>query len=145
MIEIEHRAAYPQPAQAVYAAVTDFAALPSWQADVLDAALTAPALAVGATVHQTRKVLGKRTETDFTVTEYEPGSALVLETVDGTKPAVRQSYRVVSEGSGSVLEFGLRLDGVPKMAEHLAKAQLGKNVPKMLAALGEVLAEGATV
>jgi uncharacterized protein YndB with AHSA1/START domain len=140
MIEIEHRATYPQPPAAIYQAVTDFAVLPSWQHDVLEAALTSSALSVGAVVHQVRKVLGKRTETDFTITDYVPDSTLVLETADGTKPAIRQTFRATADGTGCILDFQLRLDGVPKMAEHLAKAQLGKNVPKMFASLGELLA-----
>ncbi|GAA1978281.1 SRPBCC family protein [Catenulispora subtropica] len=140
MIEIGHRVAYPQAREAVFSAVTDFGGLPAWQADVVEAGLASPALERGAVVHQVRKVLGKRTETDLVVSEFVPGEALVLETGDGSKPSVRQSYRVVADGAGCVLEFQLRLDGVPKMAEHLAKAQLGKNVPKMFAALGTVLA-----
>ncbi|GAA2010465.1 hypothetical protein GCM10009839_00450 [Catenulispora yoronensis] len=140
MIEIEHRATFPQTAEQVFAAVVDFPTLPRWQADVLAAELTSADLALGAVVHQVRKVMGKRTETDFTATEYVAGELLTLETAADVKPAVRQRYRVTADGTGSVVEFQLRLDGVPKMAEHLAKAQLGKNVPKMFNNLGALLA-----
>ena len=139
MIEIDYRETYRQPAAAVYAAIIDFAALPAWQADVLEARLSSPALAVGATVQQSRKIMGRRTEVTFTVAEHVPGQSLTLRTADGVSPAVQQSYRILAEGDTSVVEFGLQLDGVPRMAEHLARAQLGKTVPKMFEKLGDLL------
>jgi uncharacterized protein YndB with AHSA1/START domain len=139
MITIEHSVQYPESSQAVFDAVTDFPHLPSWQHDVLEARLVSGPLAEGAVVHQVRKVMGRRTETDLTVTEFLPGERITLQTPDGASPSVRQSYRIRVGGAGTRVDFVLEIDGVPRMAEHLARTQLSRQVPDMFSRLGNLL------
>jgi uncharacterized protein YndB with AHSA1/START domain len=140
MIEIQTSATYQQPPEVLFAVLADLGGYPAWQADVLSAEANGAA-AVGTEVHQVRKIMGRHTDVGLTVTEYDPGKLIVLATAEGASPGVEQTYRALTDGTGSRLEFRLRLEGVPRMAEHLAKAQLGKQVPKLLAALGDQLTQ----
>ncbi|MEV6963962.1 SRPBCC family protein [Hamadaea sp. NPDC051192] len=140
MIVVEHETTYPTDPETVAGAVADLTAYPAWQPDVLEVSRpdSAP-VAVGTRLTQTRKVMGRRTEVVLTVTDYQPGVRITLRTEPGAKPAVTQAYTIHPDGPGSRLEFRLELDGVPRLAEHLVKAQLGKQVPDMFQRLGVLL------
>ncbi|GAA2209627.1 hypothetical protein GCM10009850_050860 [Nonomuraea monospora] len=138
MITIEHAAGYPYSPEAVFAVLSDLEGYPAWQADVLEARVDGPPRE-GAAVAQVRKVMGRRTELDLTVTEYVPGERLTIRTAEGVRPGVTQRYAVRPSAGGCRVEFGLELDGVPKMAEHLVRAQLGKQVPLLFERLGALL------
>jgi len=119
MIEISSSTRYDQPASTVFAILTDPPSYPAWQQDVESASLTGDAPAQqGARIRQ----------------------VLTLATDPGIKPAIRQSWRLQPDDGGCRLDFQLNLDGVPKMAEHLARAQLSRTVPQMLDRLGTVAA-----
>ena len=141
MIIIEHTANYPRGAATVAAALADLAGYPAWQPDVLT--VNSPGsdpVTAGTRLVQTRKVMGRRTEVALTVTDYQPGVRITLRTDPGAKPGVTQTYTVHPDGThASRVEFRLELDGVPKLAEHLARAQLGRQVPDMFQRLGAVL------
>ncbi|NUR74121.1 MAG: hypothetical protein HOU81_25210 [Hamadaea sp.] len=140
MIVVEHETTYLSEPAKVADAVADLAGYPAWQADVLEVSRPdAAPIAVGTRLTQTRKVMGRRTEVTLTVTDYQPGHGITLRTDPGAKPAVSQAYAVHPAGQGSRLVFRLELDGVPKLAEHLVKAQLGKQVPAMFERLGVLL------
>ncbi|NUW41274.1 SRPBCC family protein [Nonomuraea rhodomycinica] len=139
MITVEHVAAYPAAPEAVFAVLADLERHPDWQADVLSAHVDGP-VRQDATVTQVRKVMGKRAEITLTVAELVPGERLVLRTAPGTRPGVTQRYTVTADGPGSRVEFRLELDGVPKLAEHLVRAQLGKQVPLLFDRLGALVA-----
>ncbi|MEV4000618.1 SRPBCC family protein [Actinomadura sp. NPDC049753] len=138
MIIVEHNADFPYPASAVFTVLADLERYPAWQQDVLEAQVNGP-VREGAAVAQVRKVMGRRTELSLTVTEYVPGELIAIQTVAGTRPAVTQRYAVHASGAGCRVEFLLELDGVPRMAEHLVRAQLGKQVPQLFQRLGSLL------
>jgi ribosome-associated toxin RatA of RatAB toxin-antitoxin module len=141
MIEISGSAHYDQPASTVFAILTDPPSYPAWQPDVESASLAGDASAQqGARIRQVRKVLGRQTEIALTISELIPGQQLTMATDPGIKPAIRQSWRLQPDDGGCRLDFQLNLDGVPKMAEHLARAQLSRTVPRMLDRLGTVAA-----
>ncbi|WP_027345783.1 SRPBCC family protein [Hamadaea tsunoensis] len=141
MIVVEHDTTYLSDPETVVAALTDLAGYPAWQKDVLEVSgLDTAPVGIGTRLIQTRKVMGRRTEVALTVTDYAPGERITLRTDPGAQPAVTQAYAVGPDGAhGSRLTFRLELDGVPKLAEHLVKAQLGKQVPDMFQRLGDLL------
>ncbi|MDI2127046.1 SRPBCC family protein [Yinghuangia seranimata] len=144
MIEIEQSVGYPQSPEAVFAAVTDLAGYPAWQPDVLEVRVTDGGdVGPGTQVTQVRKVMGRRAEVRLTVTRYDAGRVLTLETEPDATPAVTQSYTVRPDAFGTVLDFRLTLDGVPKMAEHLVRTQLGRQAPHILERLGALLSPAA--
>lgn len=131
MIEISSSARYDQSASTVFAIVTDPSRYPAWQADVESASLAGDASAQrGARIRQVRKVLGRRAEIALTISELVPGEQLTLATDPDTKPAIRQSWRLQPDDGGCRLDFRLNLDGVPRMAEHLARVQLSRTARK---------------
>ncbi|GAA3422995.1 SRPBCC family protein [Streptosporangium sandarakinum] len=138
MITVEHAAAYLVSAERVFAVLADLEGYPAWQADVLSARVDGP-VRQGATVTQVRKVMGTRTEIALIVTEYVPDRRIVLQTAPGGRPGVTQRYTVAEEESGCRVEFHLELDGVPKLAEHLVRAQLGKQVSQLFDRLGTLV------
>jgi hypothetical protein len=137
MIEITENADYDLPADVIFAALTDFAAYPSWQEAVESATLLDNPVRVGARVRVLRKEMGWRGVVNTTVAELIPGELLTLATVDGTKPSVRQSYQLTSDGGGCRLSYSLALDGMPKMFEPIARSQLRRQIPRMLRRLAE--------
>ncbi|NUW41145.1 SRPBCC family protein [Nonomuraea rhodomycinica] len=138
MITVDHVADYPRPPAAVFAVIADPARFPEWQTDVLESHASGP-LGEGVRVDQVRKVMGRRTEIGLTVSGYVPGASFTLSTPPEAKPGVSQSYRLHEIDGGCRVEFHLELRGVPKMAEHLVRAQLGKQVPQLFDRLGGLL------
>jgi hypothetical protein len=141
MIVVEHTANCSEPSTVVAAALADLTGYPRWQPDVLEVSRADDGpIAVGARLTQTRKVMGRRTEVALTVTDYQPGESITVSTDPGARPAVTQSYRIHPNGeTASRIDFRLELDGVPKLAEHLVKAQLSKTVPDMFTRLETLL------
>jgi Polyketide cyclase / dehydrase and lipid transport len=144
MIEITESMSYGQPATAIFAVLTDFAAYPAWQEGVESARLTGGTLRVGARVRQTRKVMGWRGQVEVTVAEFVPLERLTLASDEGAMPGVHQSYQLASEGDGCRVSYQLTLAGVPKMFERLVRAQLHHQVPRTLRRLGETAALNPT-
>jgi uncharacterized protein YndB with AHSA1/START domain len=138
MITVDHVADYPHPAADVFTVVSDPARFPEWQADVLESRASGP-LGDGVRVDQVRKVMGRHTEIGLTVTDYVPGASFTLRTPPEARPGVSQTYRVHEADGGCRVEFHLELQGVPKMAEHLVRVQLGRQVPQLFEKLGTLL------
>jgi len=137
MIEVADSASFDRPAAAVFAALTDFAAYPAWQEAVESSVLVDGPLRVGARVRTIRREMGWRGQVETTVAEFVPGELLTLATAAGTSPGVRQSYRLTSDGGGCRLGYQLALDGVPRLLEPAVRAQLRRQVRRMLLRLAE--------
>jgi ribosome-associated toxin RatA of RatAB toxin-antitoxin module len=139
---LDYRVTYPYPAPALFAAITDFPAYPWWQPDVvgLRAVRSLPA-GLGTQVLQVDNVMGRQTYVTLTVTEYEQDRRITLQTPAGARPGVRQAYRLEPTGDGGCrLDFHLELGDVPKMAEHLIKTQLSRQVTRFFEDLGASVA-----
>jgi hypothetical protein len=132
MIELTDTASYDLPAAAVFGVLSDIPGYSAWHEAVESATLVDGPLRVGARVRQTRKEMGWRGQVNVTVVEFVPGELITLATDEGTKPAVRQSYHVTSEGEGCTLTYKLTLDGVPKMFESLVRERLRRQIPRTL-------------
>ncbi len=133
---------YPDPAPAVFAAITDFPAYPWWQPDVVGIrAAEALPVGLGTQVLEVDNVMGRQTHVTLTVTEYEQDRLITLQTPAGARPEVRQAYRLEPTGDGGCrLDFHLELDDVPKMADHLIKTQLSHQVERFFGDLGAIVA-----
>jgi Polyketide cyclase / dehydrase and lipid transport len=132
---------YPYPAPAVFEAITDFPAYPWWQPNVGVRAAGALPCGPGSQVLQVHDVMGRQTEVTLTVTDCELDRMITLQTPAGERPGVRQAYRLQPTGDGGCrLDFHLELDGVPRMAEHLVKTELGQQVKRFFETLGAIVA-----
>jgi Polyketide cyclase / dehydrase and lipid transport len=141
VIEIDRAAGYDAPAGAIFAVIADLSGHPAWQPGVEFASLVGEgAFRQGTRIRQVRMVMGRRTEIGLTVTRLVPAELVTLATDPGAVPAVRETYRLHPDGDGCRLEFRLTLDGIPAMAEHLASAQLTRQVQQMLERLAPIVA-----
>jgi hypothetical protein len=141
MIQLSGSARYDAPASAIFAILADPDRYPAWQLDVESAALADDGPArKGARVREVRMVMGHRTELGLTFTQFVPAEMVTLATAAAARPGVRQSYRLRPDGGGCRLDYELALDGVPTMAEHLARAQLTRQIPRMLQRLASIAA-----
>jgi hypothetical protein len=141
MIEISRAARYNAPAGAIFAIITDLSRYPAWQPGVEFASLVGEGtFRQGARIRQVRTVMGRQTDVGLTITRLVPAELLTLVTAPGATPAVRETYRLRPDGDGCRLEFLLALDGIPVMAEHLARAQLTAQMHQMLERLAIVAA-----
>ena len=141
MIEIGRAARYDTPAGAIFAVITEPAGYPAWQPGVESAGLAGQGpVRQGSRVRQVRMVMGRRTEIALTITQLMPAELVTLATGPGATPAVRETYRLRPDGDGCRLEFRFTLDGIPAMAEHLARAQLTRQIEQMLERLATIAA-----
>jgi Polyketide cyclase / dehydrase and lipid transport len=141
MIEISGSARYDVPVGTIFAIITDPARYPAWQPDVEWASLAGDGpIRQGACIHQVRTVMGRRTELGLTFTQLVPADLVTLATDSGATPAVRQTYRLRPDGDGCGLDYRLTLDGVPTMAEPLARSQLTRQTQQMLERLATAAA-----
>src|SRR6266536_2363630 len=102
---------YPDPAPAVFAAITDFPAYPWWQPDVVGirAAGALPA-GPGTQVLEVENVMGRQTHVTLTITDYEQDRLITLQTPVAARPRILQAYRLEPTGDGGCrLDFRLEL------------------------------------
>jgi ribosome-associated toxin RatA of RatAB toxin-antitoxin module len=139
---LDSRVTYPDPAPAVFAAITDFPAYPWWQPDVVGIrAAGALPVGLGTRVLEVDNVMGRQTHLTLTVTQYEQDRLITLQTPAGARPRVRQAYRLQPTGDGGCrLDFHLELDDIPKLADHLVKTQLSHQAKRFFDELGAIIA-----
>lgn len=141
MIQISGSARYDTQAGTIFAILTDPPRYAAWQPDVESASMAGDGPArQGTRIRQVRTVMGHRTDIGLTITHFVPAELVTLATAAGARPAVRQAFRLRPDGDGCRLYYRLTLDGVPKMAEHLARAQLTRQIPQMLDRLATIAA-----
>lgn len=126
MIELEYHLGYPYPPASVFGVLTDIAAYPDWQSDVLAARVDGGTARLGAVVSMARKVLGRSTCFRFRVAEYEHDRLLGLRADTGGWPRFCHTFRLEPAAAGECCRLSLRItaDGVPSTAEPLIDALL---------------------
>jgi carbon monoxide dehydrogenase subunit G len=86
-VDFEHSIEIARPAQEVFAYLADFENNPRWQAGMRSCTWTSrETQVVGSTYVQEASFLGRRIDTHFRVTEYEPGRKIAIESTKSTFP-----------------------------------------------------------
>lgn len=134
-IEIE------RPAAEVFEFIADFENNPRWQGGMRSCRWTSEGpLRVGSTYVQEASFLGRRIDTHFRVTEYEPGRSISIESTKSTfpiqvtrsvEPLGEQRCRVTAHVRGQP-------KGIVKLLSGLAKEMIAKDYQ----ALKRVLEQG---
>lgn len=84
MIKVEHSLVIDRPVDEVFAFVANVEDNAQWQSGVLEVRKTSQGpLGVGTTGIEVRKVMGRRIEITFTVTEYEENRKFSFKTTSG--------------------------------------------------------------
>ena len=129
----------PRPAQEVFAFFSDASNNPTWQKGMVSCAWTSEGpIDVGSTYEQVAEFMGKEIRSTFSVTAFDPGRRIVIETVESTfpihvdravKPIDAESCRVfatISGGPGGVMKLLAPL--TDKMAQRSIEADYDRLV-----------------
>ena len=130
MIRIEASTTIARSPQDVFAYISDFSKNPEWQDGMIEARFTSdPPLRVGSTYSQVARFLGRRIESTFLVTEYQPGSQVQIESTSGPFAiTVTREVRPVEGGARvtAIVEGGG--GGFFKIAEPLLARMVSRTV-----------------
>jgi uncharacterized membrane protein len=140
MIEFENIIEIKRPVEDVFSFVSNFEHNPKWNYYVLEVKKTTagPAQA-GATFYQTRRADSQF----FTITEYEPGKRVTIQTMTDSRPAFEMSFSFQSVDDGTRITDKWKLElGLPLFIEKLAKWKVKKAVKQNLVKLKELLENG---
>ena len=138
MVRIELTVHVRRPRAEVFAYLADPGNLPEWQSGAVEATADGP-IAVGTKISEVHKFLGRRIESTFEVTEFEPHSKFSLQTLSG--PMMLQVHYALTEGDGTVLTFVLEGEpgGFFKLAEPLVTRQAERQFKSDLETLKDLL------
>ncbi|MEX2599713.1 MAG: SRPBCC family protein [Dehalococcoidia bacterium] len=134
-----------RPVGEVFAFVTDVTKHPSWQKGVVDASLVSGGpVGVGSMGQEIRRFMGKRVETTYRVTVFEPEKRFQTESVTGPVPGeIGAEFEALDEGSTRVtLSAAFHLEGVLKMAGPFARRTLRKETEQSFESLKALLERG---
>ena len=145
MATFEYTDTFDYPAAAVFAALTDLEARPTWITGILEVRVTPPGPArLGTSYFEAGKFSGFKSEKTMIVTEFEQDRLLTLATPAEASNSFRESYRVepLSEKACRV-HFTVEVGNVPKVAEFFMRQEMKKAQPQNAARLKSVLASQA--
>ena len=104
MIKLEHSIVINRPVEEVYDFVTDVEKASQWRSGVVESKKISDEPAVGATASEVMQFLGRRMETTYEITEYEPNRKFGFKVISGPVP-MEGVYTFESVGSGTKLDF----------------------------------------
>ena len=112
------------PAEAVWAKLVDTSTYGEWLSTHVEYPGGPPELAEGATFKEKVTIMGMPGEVDWTVTRFEPGSAVEMEGTGPMATTLRAAYRVESNGDGTMVTFESEFGGaaLAAMAQPLESA-----------------------
>ena len=121
MVRVEHSVVIERPPAEVFAYMTDPANVPEWQSAALEARSQGP-VQQGAHMTEVRKFLGRRMESKFEVTAYEPDRRFALKVLTGPVPF---TFEETLEPTDAGTRVNVVLEGEPggffKLAEPLVE------------------------
>ncbi len=86
MTKIEHSVVIERPPEDVWAFVHDPANDPKWQTTIIESRAPDEPMGVGTRVSEVRQFLGRRFETGFEVTQFEPHRRSAVRATSGPIP-----------------------------------------------------------
>ena len=112
------------PADQVWAKLSDTSTHGEWLATHVEYPNGAPELAEGATYKEKVTIMGMPGEVDWTVTKFDPGSAVEMEGAGPMATTLRAAYRVEPDGDGTTVTFESEFGGaaLAAMAQPLEAA-----------------------
>lgn len=142
MATFEYTDTFNYPASAIYAALSDLEARPTWITGILEVRVTPPGPAhLGTSYFEAGKFSGFKSEKTLSVSEFEQDRLLTLAAPAEAKQPWRESYRIepLSEEVCRV-HFTIDVGNVPKVAEFFMKQAMKKAQPENAAHLKSMLA-----
>lgn len=138
-VDFQHTVEIEQPCERVFAFVSDFANNPKWQGGMVACEWTSPEIrAVGATYVQHAKFLGRRIDTHFEVTAFEPGRSISIASTVSTFP-IQVTRTVVPTSDGRGAQVTAHIRGQPRGVLKLLSGMVKKSVMRDYRALKALL------
>ena len=137
-IDFESAIEIERPAAEVFAFVAEFENNPRWQGGMKSCRWTSEErYSVGSTYVQEARFLGRRIETHFVVTAYEPGRLIAIESTVSTFPIqVTRSVEALTEARCRVVaHIRGQPTGVLKLFGGMVRASVAKDYAALKAQL----------
>ena len=145
MATFEYTDNFDYPAAAVFAALTELEARPTWIEGIQEVRVTPPGPArLGTSYFEAGKFSGFKSEKTLLVTELEQDHLLILTSEAAANQPWRESYRIEPLSGGACrVHFTIEVGDVPKVAEFFMRQQMKKAQPQNAARLKSMLAKRA--
>ena len=130
MITLTHSVTINRPLEQVFSYVTDIEKGSEWQTGVLEAESPSEGpVGIGSTTREVRQFMGRRMESTFEVTEYEPNSAFGFKSTSGPIPMKgRQTFETVEGGTKVTFVLSGEPEGAFKLAAGLIKGMAKRQI-----------------
>ena len=140
MTKVEHSVVIERPPEEVWAFVHEPANDPKWQTTIVEARAPDEPMRVGTRVTEVRQFLGRRFETGFEVTEFEPYRRSAVRVIAGPIPG-GGSYAFERADGGTRFTMTVELDahGFFKLAEPVFVAMARRELEANLGHLKDLL------
>ncbi len=141
MTTIEKSTVIARPVADVFALATDTEKIAMWAGPVTDAKQTSEGpVGVGTTSTRVTQLLGRRIESDYEVTEYQPNSHYSAKTTSGPVPIEEHlSFEAVEGGTRVNLEAEVEAAGFFKLAAPILTRIISRQVENDLGTLKDLL------
>jgi uncharacterized protein YndB with AHSA1/START domain len=126
VIRVEVALEIERPPQEVFEYLVDVGCVPEWQSSALESHADGP-LAVGARIHETRRLLGREAHTELEVSAFDPPRRLTLRTISGPVK-VDVDHRLETRGDGTLLHIVAEAD--PRFMLRFAKPVLERQAER---------------
>ena len=141
MATFEYSDTFDFSAAAVFAALTDLEARPTWITGIIEVRVTPPGPAhLGTSYFESGKFSGFKSEKTLHVTEFEQDRLLTLATPANAQDPWRETYAIEPLSATSCrVHFTIDAGNVPKVAEFFMRQAMKKAQPENAARLKTVL------
>ena len=141
MVRVELNVVINRPVEEVYAYTSNPENNSQWQSNCLGAVITSEGpTGVGTTFSDGAKFLGRRIESTFEITEYDPNRKVWFKTTSGPIPA-KAGYTYESVEGGTKVTFGCEAEpgGLFKLAKPIIVREIKREWETSLANLKDLL------
>ena len=129
MITVEHSVVINRPIEEVFEFMADIENAPQWRSGVVEVKKLSDEPAVGARASEVLQFLGRRMETTYEITEYEPNVKFGFKTISGPV-SMEGGFTVESVGGGTKVSFKIQGEtgGFFKLAEPILGRMVRRQV-----------------
>ena len=107
MITVEHSVVINRPIEKVFEFMVDIENAPQWRQGLVEVKKLSDELVVGARASEVLQFLGRRMETTYEITEYEPNKKFGFKTTSGPIP-MEGGFNVEPEEGGTKVSFKIQ-------------------------------------
>ena len=129
MITVEHSVVINRPIEEVFDFMADIENAPQWRSGLVEVKKLSDELVVGAKATEVLQFLGRRMETTYEITEYEPNKKFSFKTTSGPVP-MEGGFTVESAEGGTKVTFKIQGEagGFFKLAEPILARMVRRQV-----------------